>query len=84
MLVTSKPLALASGILWKDCSMRVERHFHVTSFDGEPAPCSHATQRHPISKGVESWRVASALVCVLDGAIVGAICMDCLDEAAQS
>ena len=80
----TKPAALASGILWKDCSMRIDRQFHVTSFDGEPAPCRHATQHHEVSSGVESWRVGRALVCLLDGAIVGAVCMDCLDETAQS
>jgi len=80
----SKSVALVSGILWKDCSMQIDRHFQVTSFDGEPAPCSHATQHHAVSAGVASWRVARALVCLLDGAIVGAICMDCLDEAAKS
>ena len=80
----NRTVALTSGILWKGATMRLDRNFQVTSFSGSPQACPHATQLHRVRPDTESWRVARALVCLLDGAIVGAVCMDCLQEAAEA
>jgi hypothetical protein len=80
----NRTVSLTSGILWKGATMRLDRNFQVTSFNGSPQPCRHANQRHHVLPDTESWRVSRALVCMLEGAIVGAVCMDCLHEAAES
>ena len=79
----NRTVALTSGTLWKGATMRLDRNFQVTSFSGDPQACRHATHRHHVRADTESWRVARALVCVLDGAIVGAVCMDCLQETVE-